>query len=99
MSSRVFRAASDDDDDAIFPNIEGLGVGDTGRPLGSGLRRAPPEDTHRRAAPPMERERARVVAGGTPGALDDMFVTRGVISKREGVTMTQQQCTVTAVMA
>ena len=78
MSSRAFRAAGDDDDDdAIFPNIEGLGVGDTGRPLGSGHRRAQPEDTRRRAAPPMSRERARVAAGGTPGALDDVFVTGG----------------------
>ena len=29
MSSRAFRAAGDGDDDALFPNIEGLGVGDT----------------------------------------------------------------------
>ena len=99
MSSRAFRAAGDDDDDTIFPNIEGLGVGDTGRPLGGGHRHAQPEDTRRRAAPPMSRERARVAAGGTPGALDDVFVTGGVISKREGVTTTQQQCTATAVMA
>ena len=99
MSSRAFRSSGDDDDDAIFPNIEGLGVGDTGRPLGSGHCRAQPEDTHRRAAPLMERERARVAAGGTPGPLDDVFLTGGVISKREGVKMMQQQCTVTAVMA
>jgi hypothetical protein len=77
MSSHAFCAAGNDDNDILYPNIEGLGVGDTDRPLGSGHRRAQPEDTRRRAAPPMARERSRMVAGGTLGSLDDVFVAGG----------------------
>ena len=56
MSSRSFRATGVEDYNDLFPNLEGLGVGDTDLPLGSGHLCAPPKDTRRRAAPPMARE-------------------------------------------
>ena len=74
----------------IFPNIEGLGVGDTGRPLGSGIRRAPPRI-------PIVAQHLRWRGNEHEWRLVGlqvrwmMFCDRGVISKREGVKMTQQQ--------
>ena len=58
MSSRAFCAAGVDNEDHFFPNLKGLGVGDTDRPLGRGHRRVPLEDTCRHTAPLMVRERA-----------------------------------------